>query len=404
MERLKFSSREKPRESAFLKVERQLESLRKLLTQNDEIAELRAVERRRATTRSVRVLLHFWRHAQAIYSLITRSWCCPCQPDHCADLLLLHRTKPEIKLDVDFVFSRDPACLNAKAWKQLRTQIIKNDDNANESKAKVVSFAVSQAQGSSHASVLISSTSSAIALPKKLSPIVDMCQTIAMPQSTQQVLGLLTSADEENRYAVLAGGDPAINTTSLVKAVSLKSLLTGDPVQKPDRKQRYKIALAVASAHLQLHSSGWLEAGWSNANIFFKLDGKSTKHGEPYLRRGFCASSPTGLTAFDVPFATLGILLLELCFGCTLDASPYRQNHLSPDGRTDLVQDREVAWEWSKLVEGETGHEYADAVDWCLGKWRVRKEDLAWREQFYQIVIEGLRKSYEVHWPKIDSN
>ena len=102
------------------------------------------------------------------------------------------------------------------------------------------------------------------------------------------------------------------------------------------------------------------------------------------------APDASKLPPFDVSIATLGILLLELCFGYTLESTPHWTGN--PSGSSDLAQDRAAAWEWAERVEGEAGEPWKLAVDWCLGKWRVRTEDDTWRQEFYQVVVEPLRK------------
>ncbi|THW33181.1 hypothetical protein D6D22_09240 [Aureobasidium pullulans] len=181
--------------------------------------------------------------------------------------------------------------------------------------------------------------------------------------------------------------------------MSLGALLNIGP-GKPGRKERYEIALVLASSHLQLHSSPWLEAGWSNSSVFL-VENEKPCFDQPYLRRNSASNStPVPYTGFDLPFATLGVILLEVCFGLTLDDSPYRAKHLSPDGSTNPAQDREAAWEWAKNMVGESGQEYARAVQWCLEKWRVREDDPGWRAEFHSNVVEVLETAYKKTWPE----
>lgn len=77
-ERLRFTRRATPRTAALQKVDAQLGRLRRLLAQNDEIAELRAAKTTRTRSKNVEFLTNFWRHAQVAYTLIHDAWCCRC--------------------------------------------------------------------------------------------------------------------------------------------------------------------------------------------------------------------------------------------------------------------------------------------------------------------------------------
>ena len=103
---------------------------------------------------------------------------------------------------------------------------------------------------------------------------------------------------------------------------------------------------------------------------------------------------------------TLGILLIELCFGTALENYDLRR-HCQPvdtPGGTnpDLLAalDLGVALEWSRLVGGEAGERYSDAVQWCLkGQVPVAKDE-KWREELYANVVMPLRFCYEQFQPQ----
>ncbi|THX67563.1 hypothetical protein D6D04_10796 [Aureobasidium pullulans] len=323
-ERLRFTHRATPRTAALQKVDTQLGRLRRLLAQNDEIAELRAAKTTRTRSKNVEFLTNFWRHAQEDSNLVT--------PAHLLD-------------------------------------------NS------------------------IATVSAATGPPLGLPRISDMCYAMSAPSTYDRCLGMLADAQGVEKYRVFLEGNGAQNSAD-GRFMSLGALLNIGP-GKPGRKERYEIALVLASSHLQLHSSSWLEAGWSNSSVFFLVENEKPCFDRPYLRRNFASNSTSiPYTGFDLPFATLAIILLELCSGVTLDDSPYRAKHLSPDGSTNPAQDREAAWEWAKDVVGESGQEYARAVQWCLEKWRVREDDPGWRAEFHSNVVEVLETAYKKTWPE----
>ncbi|CAD0029152.1 unnamed protein product [Aureobasidium pullulans] len=384
-ERLRFARRATPRTAALQKVDAQLGRLRRLLAQNDEIAALRAAKTTRTRSKNVEFLTNFWRHAQVAYMLIHDAWCCRCRSDHRGDLGLLRRSATLFQLDIDFLFSQNASPAGAHPWSRLTTRILKEDSNL-----------VTPAHLLDNS---IATVSVATGLLPGLPRISDMCYVMSAPNTYDRCLGMLADAQGVEKYRVFLEGNGAQKSAD-GRFMSLGALLNIGP-GKPGRKERYEIALVLASSHLQLHSSSWLEAGWSNSSVFFLVENEKPCFDRPYLRRNFASNStPIPYTGFDLPFATLGIILLELCFGMTLDDSPYRAKHLAPDGSTNPAQDREAAWEWAKDVVGESGQEYARAVQWCLEKWRVREDDPAWRAEFHSNVVEVLETAYKKTWPE----
>ncbi|KAM0716495.1 hypothetical protein Q7P37_007940 [Cladosporium fusiforme] len=330
-ERAKFSARTKPRDMAFQKVEQLLETLRKLLAQNDEAAELRASHVRKIKSRSLGGLARFWEHAQRVYELVRHQ-------------------QPGTQLEVDFFFGDKMPSTRSLPWHRA----------------------------------------------------LDMCREIALSGSADGCIGFLADQRSNEQYSVSVKRKTTGHNIAS-DFVSLKSLLSDNTAKKPDRKQRFRVALTLVASYLQLYRSTWLEHGWNNESILFEKLDDGVQLEQPYLRRTFMPASHANLpVAFDIPFATLGIVLLELCFGMTLDQSPFRDQHLSPGGGRDIVQDREAAWAWADLVVGETGQEYADAVNYCFDRWRVRckdeSSDRRWREQYHQNVVEVLQKVYDSTW------
>ncbi|KAF2187523.1 hypothetical protein K469DRAFT_472815, partial [Zopfia rhizophila CBS 207.26] len=63
---------------------------------------------------------------------------------------------------------------------------------------------------------------------------------------------------------------------------------------------------------------------------------------------------------------TLGIRLIELCFGTFLENNKFRQQ-LPPGDTTSVpILDYAAAVQWRKMVSEEAGPEFAEAVEWYL--------------------------------------
>ncbi|THW84922.1 hypothetical protein D6D15_08472 [Aureobasidium pullulans] len=367
-EQHRFSIGATPRAKAFEKVDKQLDRLTKLLVENDGTAKSHVLAEQ-SWSKLNPSHITFWRHAQAAYNLITKSWCCACRSDHRADLALLQHSRGSIRFDVDFLYSQDADATDVYPWSRLTTRILKDErifGSTVKMKVGSVQFAANPEM-----QLPITPTSRVVSPlfpPDALPEIADLCFAMSGPNLDDRWLGRLVDRVDQH---------------------------VSDEYY---RKVRYEIAMALVSSHLQLHSSPWLEAGWTNTDIYFAMDKGKPQLQQPYLRRAFTASpSSTNPASFDLAFATLGLVLTELCFGKTLSATPYRAKYLSPSGFADPVQDRMAAWDWAGDLVAESGQEYCDAVYWCLRRLDFRRD---WRVQFHSNVVEVLETAYKKTWPE----
>lgn len=74
----------------------------------------------------------------------------------------------------------------------------------------------------------------------------------------------------------------------------------------------------------------------------------------------------------DHTLKRLGIMLLELCFGETIEEQDIYRRYSNPSGepsaREKLACDFLTACDWSLSVQEEAGPEFADAIKWCLAE------------------------------------
>jgi hypothetical protein len=106
-------------------------------------------------------------------------------------------------------------------------------------------------------------------------------------------------------------------------------------------------------------------------------------------------NSDPGATELAAALDQLGIILLELCFGKTLEQQPCRKQW--PNGR----EAREVtgfdllaARDWQCQIPEEAGPDYAEAVGWCLDKGKSRSPE-RWRKDMLQSVVHPLQRCRE---------
>ena len=116
-----------------------------------------------------------------------------------------------------------------------------------------------------------------------------------------------------------------------------------------------------------------------------------------YMSKG-ASSSVTTTThshaSIDQTFSTLGILLLELCFGVAFEDTIERKKSVPADG-PNVYSDLGAAIEWSTRVPGEAGPEYAEAVTWCLSKISSLAKDGNWRKELLEEVVMPLEGCYK---------
>lgn len=451
-QRLKFSQGKSRRDDLFDQIERYNRSLDGLMSKNDDVTKILRNSQKSAHIH--RGLLEFWRHARNVYSLLLQSWKCPCKAEHCADLRLMHRDTAEVFFDICFRYSHCSVKNLQNPWACHRTVVVevkkpkqhqmftdqmspsasaaqtaeavpKSGNRLQHTAGKKMATLASAIKGPSNkpgiahavmasalsvsfavapSSASFSSTSRATATSntpvtmqeqkQALKPIESLCQAISKHVDKQPCSGVLAGQGVNEEYSL----NSPVTTLELPgqpETTTLAALLA-DAGKTPNRTQRYSIALIIASSHLQLHSSSWLSHRWSGEDVLFTVDKGSAILEQPHLRASFVETSASGPSSpRDETFATLGILLLELCFGTTLENSPFRNKYRAPDGQPDFIMDQVVAQEWAERVEGEAGPEYADAVNWCLGPRRVRPNDNSWRQELWQTVIEPLKSSYQ---------
>ncbi|KAF2743785.1 hypothetical protein M011DRAFT_377341, partial [Sporormia fimetaria CBS 119925] len=82
---------------------------------------------------------------------------------------------------------------------------------------------------------------------------------------------------------------------------------------------------------------------------------------------------------------SLGILLLELCFGKRLEDHSLRKQYPTGEGKEKQAFDLAAALVWNQHVDGEAGDGYACAVRWCFAGASIHSQ--SWRGEIIKNVI-----------------
>ena len=226
-----------------------------------------------------------------------------------------------------------------------------------------------------------------------VSEIEELCSEMSQCGMQSACLGSLTDANEGKCYSVFSEPEQKI----VADEVSLTQVLHGDEKLKPVKSERFRIALAVASSHLQLQSTHWARQQWDAADIHFpKISGvnESIMFDKPYVAADFNnipgnTTQPPMVT--DRSFACLGIMLLELLFGRSLESADLWDQFGWLERKTSPLHRLMVARRWADAVEDEVGHDFAAAVKWCLNDSPTMLQGDQWRHDLASRVVLPLQ-------------
>ncbi|KAE9376714.1 hypothetical protein N431DRAFT_183374 [Stipitochalara longipes BDJ] len=129
--------------------------------------------------------------------------------------------------------------------------------------------------------------------------ITNLCSTIAGCFADLPKYGCLRG--ESRQYLVeplcCANKEPQ-------KYVTLETLLSKSSPIKLSRRQRFRIALTLASSHVQLHSTPWLKSKWSKREVLFLYDPHDQMKiatDQPYISRSVSKSSQQSIENTATP-------------------------------------------------------------------------------------------------------
>lgn len=224
-----------------------------------------------------------------------------------------------------------------------------------------------------------------------------LCNAIAKCALTTPYLGTFTDSRDSCQYSVRA----LPTQTEPATSITLVDALHRDHPQRlwRDRTSRFRLALAIASSHLQLVSAAWISSHWSVKDILFPLqssgcDGEANLE-MPFVEAKFKDASESVPRRPDRAFTSLGIILMELLFGELLDNHPLWQRDGWSAMRSDAFMRMLVAKQWVDNVLAEGGPLYSNAVRWCLTESPSKLEGDQWQKDLAERVVLPLERSCE---------
>jgi hypothetical protein len=406
--RLKFSLSEPVRKQLFEQLTKCNERLEKLLSTSDRIS---ALESAPSSTRRTEVLgmtlKKAWRKSDLLFKALEKAWRCSCQEYHFANLRLEHRTAPEICFELILLTIAPSAQANASwSWRELQCGAKISCSSSQQLGRPSVMVQLpqclpSQAPAPSLSTISVRRKKVAFKMPASaipetvlgitIDPTVKLCQALGN-RHHGTCIGIIGYEDETYHL------HPSTKRGRLIDngPLTLNRILSNDFEGHPTRRQRYFIALLLASSTAQLQFTPWLHSGLTKEDILFFPcvdDSCTVPFHEPFIRQGFSLPHHRTLDnqANDCNFYWLGILLLELCFGRRLEEHPLCKKHAGEAGEAKKALNLVAALTWSHSVREEGGNEYASAVQWCFST-TAKETGQFWQGEIIKNVITPLEK------------
>ncbi|KAF2119217.1 hypothetical protein BDV96DRAFT_642255 [Lophiotrema nucula] len=402
MFRVKFSLGESVREELFAQLKQYNERLEKLLGTSDKVSMLQSgsIQSGKNTSVMETAFRNAWKKSDLLFRALQNAWNCSCQQYHFANLRLEHRTLSEICFEIILMFVAPSDHGNTPwAWEELQCgQLAAHACASPKVATRPTNGSKTTIRQNSHGLTSIlprRAKTVAFSLPQGAVPQIELD---SMSHHDVELCKLLS----DNRYGVCMGvighdGETYHLHPSTKRiqhqpntVITLDQILSDDFDGHVSRRQRYAIALLLASSVAQLQFTPWLRTGLTKEDVLFlpsESENDVVPYGEPFIRQGFAAPF-TESDASDCNFYSLGILLLELCFGKRLEDYPLRRRHPAGEGDTKNAFDLMAALRWSAAVVDEGGGDYASAVKWCFTGSANSKQQ--WRSEIIRNVIQPL--------------
>lgn len=205
--------------------------------------------------------------------------------------------------------------------------------------------------------------------------IKEFCDTFAVSSETPSSLGFLGPHQGMRLWL-----ETQPMSTSAVGTEKLSVFI----LNTPSRYARMSAGYSMLITLITLGPTPWISSTWDRSNVFFSRIGGLAKNGS---YSAFLAHSThdkafqsrhTTLAVHDDHPATMGnfartllfnigVLLMELVFGDTLEQQSWRKEYLDGvTGEPNDVTDLCTALRWQKQVETEFGDKLAEAIRRCI--------------------------------------
>lgn len=268
---------------------------------------------------------------------------------------------------------------------------------------------------------------STCSLREEISQISSLCASFRQDPPQATCHGYLQAHDK--RFYIYRADTAGLAPSNPSTTITLERILHGNNNNHPvlTRRQRYALAVTLASSFLQLAGTPWIKPRWAKSDVVFFRDPHDPA--ALLLERPFVCSDfqdPLGVVGEPQPaeatppprsakqvqedtisgLESLGIVLLELCFGRPIELHPFCKYVVGAQPGTSSSSESELgvaspsasagarflaALEWLRDVTEEAGMDYAEAVAWCLvGGRMTAASGEGWRGVMLERVVRSL--------------
>lgn len=365
-------------------------------------------------------LSHFWQYARDLYQSVQQAWTCTCCTSHSTDLLLRDYTDShKIEFKILFSFAEKITTRHSGPWDWKEIDVVALEWSKAPGQMpvdKAMNKAIDGTQMSSSAVLGSSSkvqrdreikgvrfvdkvipvTNMVASLPLQAQPtlpkITDLCTHLAKIGPHDAQLGILGS--DSSGYSVYLPRQKILSKPEL-RHFTLDEILRNQKEFNLSIRQRYTIALAIASSYIQLHATPWIWTSWNKCDIYLLYNSSSSVfYEQPRISKKISKVLPPSPGPQDRSLVSLGIMLLELAFGEALEDNAFRLRHPTLNTDSDHYLDAAAAKEWCEFQAADNHPFFAGPILWCLGHATLRmKMDLdndTWRTDLFNNVVRPI--------------
>jgi hypothetical protein len=237
-----------------------------------------------------------------------------------------------------------------------------------------------------------------------LQEVKDLCASIQQLHKSSTCIGFSLDAKSKLLRGVYPVDVPSEKCTLSRHVVTLDELLNQPPLvngrpAKLSKKERYCLAVTLASSILQLNSTPWFPDQWSAKDILFHRTSAGPRQID--IDHPYVSSKPTepsngsrgstksrGFQNKNTVLLALAVALLELYFG--IPACKAVEDAV-PDGPIDSNpwQLCAIAYEWAETEQENLSAAFSNAVNHCLRCFSDPSSSLK-DPEFLQAAVESI--------------
>ncbi|KAL6708129.1 hypothetical protein ACN47E_003313 [Coniothyrium glycines] len=352
--------------------------------------------------------------AKSLHSSLTLCWSCACKASHETSLQLQPRSElfaskakrvnDTAKTSFNVSFTTTASGDNGMSWTWQAAEIrVDEESDDDTSLSPMPSPKPKMTKTVSFGSLPPYSVLDPSAPVRSLEEIKDLCASISQSYKKTPMIGF--SLDNKNRLRGTYTVDSAEAHAPSPELVSLKELLGQSTAMhgkrtKLSKKERYSLALTLASSVLYLNSTPWLTDQWASEDIVFQrtnLGSRPIDFEHPYvvsksveLLKPLTSTKARGFQNKNSVLLALAITLLELYFGTTADQ--YQESEhgtIDPSYHQNPWMLCSMAHEWAEDCQEDLSAAFLSAVRHCLRCFSDPGASLHDAE-FLQAAVEGI--------------